>query len=161
MSELSKDTQPSDRQCSTFDQNIIDEDHLRLANTEPSDPNVQNNEVTYKNISLLNGITSTPRKHQKHRVYIVFEDDKYHIFLFRRNLSYDLSNNATEVTCDQSYTFIKEQVEFDEQLFTKSIYTKRRRPPSPKFGEKPYVKCYRCIVDGCNRKFHIKERLQV
>ncbi|KII71757.1 hypothetical protein RF11_15766 [Thelohanellus kitauei] len=154
MPELSKDNQKSDRKCSTFDRNSKDEDPIRLVKCEPAEPNVQNNEVTYTNISLLRGITRTPRKHKKHLVYTIFENDK-------RNIASDFKNNATEVTCDQSYTYIKEQVEFDKQLFSNTIYEKQIIELSPKFVENFYVKFYRCMVDGCTQKFNIKQELKV
>ncbi|KII71758.1 hypothetical protein RF11_15767 [Thelohanellus kitauei] len=161
MPEFFEDSEQSENQFSTLDQNSMDEDVVCLDGAESAEPNVENNNVTYANPSTLPGIIPILRKHKKHRVYVVFENIKYQIVLFRRSVSCDFIYNATDVTFDESFTFLKEKVEFDEQLFSKSVYAKRRRALSPKCGAKLYVKFNRCMVDGCGHKFQIKQKLKV
>ncbi|KII71923.1 hypothetical protein RF11_00669 [Thelohanellus kitauei] len=142
-----EENEKSDPLCSTFDQNSKNEDVVLLANTGLFETILQNNEMIITNISLHREITRISRNHKKHRVYVVSENNKYHINLFRRNVACDFKYDEADVTFDKSFTFLKETVKFDEQLFCDMTRVKRKKGRLLKPGVSCTVKSYRCIVD--------------
>ncbi|KII67367.1 hypothetical protein RF11_07677 [Thelohanellus kitauei] len=128
-----------------------------MANIKPSEPHVKNTEVDSTNIFTSPGITLISRKHKKHLVYMAFENDKYNIHLFRRYVASAFKDKATDVMFDQSFTFIIEPVEFDQELFRDISRIRPRRRLSPKFGSGRTVKSFRCIADGCRQQFLRKD----
>ncbi|KII60408.1 hypothetical protein RF11_11879 [Thelohanellus kitauei] len=153
MSNLSNEKEQSE------DPNRKYEDILHMAKTEPAKPNTQNNEVNPTNVSIRPGSIPMTRNHKSHRVYSVLENNMYHIVIFRTRVTCESKKNATNITYDDSFTYIKESVEFEEKLFSKRIQIRQRLPT--KLGRSLGKKHYLCVVDECGNIFARKNQIKV
>ncbi|KII68983.1 Transcription factor Sp4 [Thelohanellus kitauei] len=91
-------------------------------------------------------------EHQSYRVYIENVCKIPHV-------CYDISNNATDITFDSRYSFIKEPIEFDENLFTDIIRAKKRGR-SARGKQEQHEEKFRCLVDKCRRVYMSKQYLE-
>ncbi|KII64145.1 hypothetical protein RF11_09339 [Thelohanellus kitauei] len=157
--EKSSETEISQSQVSTSNEKTRDEKTKSSSTSQSSEPNAKYKTITHIKIPSYSRIFPQRRQHQSYRLYIQYDEKKYKIFLLRKKVCCEITDNAIDVTFDTSYTFIVESVEFDDQLLSRRTY--EIVEDSPPRGKRLNLKHYQCMDDGCRKLYKSRIRMKV